>query len=194
MTPLERKQLICNDFSKHWELNDRAHRDEHFIAVERCGNWINTVKGYDFDPKLIMLAAWFHDLFAWERVSHHTLSAEFVLVTKHDAFKDLTTNQRVMVSQACREHRASYKGDYSSTFSAMISAADRGFPGDVEEMVNRAVLYRMHLGQGLDEATDGAVEHIKEKYGTGGYAAYPPMYMELFGAELAKQRAYIDAL
>lgn len=194
MDTYERKLLISRDFSLHWNLNDKAHRSEHFAAVEQCGNWINERKGYEYDPKLIVLVAWFHDLFAWERVSHHTLSAEFVLATKHEVFSDLTDSERLMVSQACREHRASYKGDYSSVFTQMMSAADRGFPGDVGDILNRAVLYRLHLGHGLDEATDGAVEHIKEKYGSAGYAAYPAMYQELFGAELARQRESIDAL
>lgn len=190
----ELKSKIVNGFHKHWELNDRAHRIEHFEAVNECALYINNKLGLEHCPKLILLAAFFHDLFAWSRFNHEILSHEWVATTDHEIFRALDFVERDLVAMACAEHRASYDGDFSSSFSELISSADRGFPGDVPSMLNRAVLYRLAQGASTDEATRGAVIHLKEKYGTGGYARYPDIYMRAFGDELAKQRLAIDTL
>jgi hypothetical protein len=190
----ERREMIVVDFSAHWQLNDSAHRFAHFAEVEKCGRYINEKLGLHFDPKLILLVAWFHDLFSWTRENHHILSADFVLTSQHPVFADLTDHERQLVSDGCREHRASFKGKYSGIFSQLMSCADRGYPGDVPSMLQRAVQYRQDRGEPEVGIREGAVAHLKEKYGTGGYAAYPLMYEQAFAGELEKQRKIIDSL
>lgn len=186
---------VIADFTDKWALNDRAHRIEHFQAVEAAGLHINRVLGLACDPVLIMAAAFFHDLFAWSRDNHERLSCAWVATTEYELFAAMDHDEMLMVSDACLEHRASYKGEYSTHFSALIASADRGFPGDVQTMLARSELYHNDaLKITGDAAREGAIKHIKEKFGSGGYAQYPDLYEEAFGPQLAAQRKEIDAL
>lgn len=186
---------IIADFTDKWAINDRAHRIEHFQAVEAAGLHINRVLGLGCDPVLIMAAAFFHDLFAWSRHNHEWLSAEWVTTTDYEFIAALEDHEMQMVADACREHRASYDGEYSTHFSALIASADRGFPGDVQAMLKRSETYHIDaLKIDGEAARVGAIKHIKEKFGTGGYAQFPDLYHEAFGEQLKAQREEIDAL
>lgn len=199
MTPpdeiLDLRNKIIEEFSPHWELNDKAHRIEHFLAVERCGNYINDTLRLGFDPKLILLVAFFHDLFAWSRHNHHLMSGDWVLQTDHEIFESLTSEERALVSAGCREHRASNKEPFTHAFAQLMSSADRGFPDPtLKGMVQRAIEYRLYRGANTEEARKGAVRHVKEKYGSRGYAVYPSFYEAVFKAELKQQRDLVDLL
>lgn len=194
MTLDEMRALIIADFSKGWLRNDRAHRETHFASVEKCGNYINDKLQLGFDPKLIMLMAYFHDMFSYMRDEHHQLSAGWVLGTTYPLIADLSIKDRRMLADACREHRASYKGEYSHTFSEMMACADRGMPGNINDMLGRALGYRLDRGYSIEVARAEAVIHLKEKFGKKGYAKYPNMYLRAFGDELDKQRDLIMSL
>lgn len=190
------KQQIIQDFSRFWELNDEAHRLKHFENVEKCGFAINDALGLGFDPKLITLVAFFHDMFAYSRHNHHLLSAVWVGSTDYPLIKQLEPDELFMVGLGCKNHRASYKGEFVGPFDELMNAADRELPGDVDNMVERAVLYRMGKGMSREDAYKPAVEHIKEKFGgqADAYARYPKFYLDVFGDELTEQRRIIDQL
>lgn len=188
-----REQIIL-DFTPAWGLNDPAHQVKHFSNVEKCGNEINQRLGLGYDARLILLVAFFHDMFAWSRINHHDLSGVWVKGTDYPLITQLTFEERQMVEFGCREHRASFKGIFASEFSELMNSADRELPGDVEAMVTRAVQYRVARGMSEHEAYAPAVEHIKEKFGSDGYARYPDFYLDAFGAELTKQREDIKNL
>lgn len=189
---------IVDKFSAMWEHNDAAHRIEHFDEVEQCGLYLLKALGKDYDPKLVLFTAYFHDLFAWSRENHHLLSAEFIIGTDHPLIaSSLDHGDRRLVSAACGEHRASYKGDFTYAFSELMNSADRGFPGDVSAMLERALEYRRSKGIHTDDAVkmrDDAIAHLKDKWGTGGYARFPKLYQEVFERELTEQRYQIDSL
>ena len=191
-TVTDYRNLIIKDFSRIWEINDAAHRIEHFLDVERCGNYINNKLELGFDPLLIMLVAFFHDMYAWDRYNHHHMSAEWVLTCDNKVIGVLSNDHRQMVAAGCREHRASGNQPFSCDFAEMMCSADRGFPTtDPEQLLKRAIQHRMH-NFNLSEAVarPGAIEHLKEKYGKGGYARYPEMYKRAFAdAFLAQQEA-----
>lgn len=190
------RSRISAEFEKHWELNDGAHRRKHFAEVEACGRLINRRLELGYSHKLILFVAYFHDLFAWSRNIHERMSFDYVTGTDNKLFDVLFPEERELVALACLEHRASFKGEYSNQFSAMMASADRGLPGNVEAMVERSVRYHYDALKVNNqvEARVRAVKHIKEKFGTGGYARYPELYLKAFGPELEKQRKEIDAL
>ncbi len=68
------RERIILDFTPAYQLNDEAHRVKHFSNVEKCGNEINQRLGLGFDSRLILLVAFFHDMFAWSRINHHDMS------------------------------------------------------------------------------------------------------------------------
>lgn len=189
------REKIIADFTDKWALNDRAHRIEHFQSVEATGLHINRVLGLDCDPYLIMMAAFFHDMFAWSRHNHEWMSSEWVATTDYPIFQEMEDDEVEMLADACREHRASYEGEYSTHFSALIASADRGFPMFVTDMLERSKMYHLDaLKLGEEAANVGAVTHLKEKFGTGGYARFPDLYVEAFGKDLEHQRFLIDNL
>lgn len=182
------RTAIIADFTKAWSLNDKAHQVEHFSNVEKTGYHINAVLDLGHDPKLITLVAYFHDMFSWSRYNHHILSDEWVMSTDYPIICSLTDSERELVGAGCREHRASRTEPFSSEFAELMSAADREWPGDIEYLVGRAVQCREARGDSPAEAMKGAIEHIREKYGMGGYAKYPDLYIRAFGDLLDKQR------
>lgn len=190
------RDRIIQDFTRVWELNDSAHRIEHFQDVERCGNYINAKLSLGFDPMLIMLVAFFHDMYAWDRYNHHLMSGEWVRTTDHDVIISLSNHDRTLVAAGCREHRASGNQPFTCDFAEMMCSADRGLPTtDPEQLLKRAVQHRMHhSGLTEAEARPLAIEHIKEKYGVGGYARYPDLYLRTFAEEFKAQQAAIALL
>lgn len=193
MIDVTRAQIV-KDFTRAWAVNDEAHRVSHFSRVEHCGNILNERLGLGYDPKLIMLVAHFHDMYAWDRGNHHLMSAAWVRTTDYKIIMELDVVDRELVALGCEHHRASYTGKFACRFDELMNSADRELPGQVEMMVERAVLYRMNLGMSREEAFAPAVEHIKEKFSEGGYARYPQLYLDAFGRELAKQREDIKNL
>lgn len=191
------RQTLCKDFEKAWKLNDKAHRIEHFQDVEETGHIINRrACNGAHDDKLILLAAYFHDMFAWSRFNHHLLSATWVRTTDYPLVEVLSDKNRELLAQGCEYHRASGTAIFPSEFAELICSADRGRPGNVDGMVMRAFQYRKsHFPKmGRKEALKSSVAHVKEKYGTDGYARYPNLYLKAMGNELAEQRLKIDAL
>jgi len=182
------------DFSKAWEVNDEAHRFKHFSQVEMCGNEINNRLGLGHEPVLILFSAFFHDMFAWSRFNHHLLSAEWIMTTDYDLIDTLTEHQRELVAAGCREHRASGKDPFTCQFAELMCAADRELPGNIPAMLERAIQYRMGQGNSFDASIGPSIKHIKEKFGDGGYARYPKLYLDAFGDELKAQREEIKNL
>lgn len=162
-TITELRDEIVSEFSTHWRLNDEAHRYEHFWQVELCANEINDILGLNINPKLILFAAFFHDLFAWSRVNHHELSYQYVLTTDHPLFSHLTDHERHQVAIACRHHRASYKGRFVYTLDELINSADRMIPKtNLTDMIKRALQYSLGKGNHPVKAVTLTFEHFKE--------------------------------
>lgn len=190
------RDQIIKRFSRMWELNDEAHRIEHFLEVEKCGNYINDKLDLGYDPLLIMLVAFFHDMYAFDRHNHHLMSGEWVRSCDNSIICALDDTQRLMVAAGCREHRASGDKPFSCMFAELMCSADRGFPTtDPEQLLRRAIQHRMfHENMSEEEARPAAIAHIKEKYGKGGYARYPDMYKRAFAVEFEAQQDAIALL
>lgn len=186
---------IINDFSQAWSLNDAAHRVEHFRMVELTGYHINETLRLGFNPKHILLVAYFHDLFSWSRHNHHLMSCEWIMTTDYPLIAQLDPEERSLVASGCREHRASNQQPFTNQFAELMSSADRGFPEkNLKGMLQRAIEYRLHRGDNHEAASKGALIHVKEKFGSQGYARYPNLYTQAFKQELQEQRDLVDLL
>lgn len=201
MTMLKRKDLtpdvVVNIFGKHFKhhyvLNDAAHREQHFQEVQGTALQLNRKLGLGVDEVLIAIVAWTHDLFAWDRTNHHTLAAHWVRVTDFWVIQLLDDEERELVAQACAEHRASYKGEFTSMLSEVISSADRGF-ASVREILQRAYDYRQGEDESPEVSLKESVEHLVEKFGRGGYARLPDLYRLFYAIELEQRYNDIERL
>lgn len=184
------KAGIIKEFTPFWALNDPAHRIEHFENVFQCAVQINDALGFRYDLRMLLLAAYFHDLFTWQRNNHHQMSHKWVRTTDHPFFAWLSDKERWEVAQGCLQHRASFKGEFSCQFAELINAADRELPTTAIDVLQRSIEYTAakHKVWDYETVRTASIAHVKEKYGHGGYARYPGMYEQTFGVELHKQR------
>jgi len=172
------------DYYKHYYKNgDEAHLINHADDVCSLALEINKEE----DDKLVILASYLHDMFnADNRTIHNELAYEYVLEANDEFLQNLKSEELKRVAHAVLEHRASFKGEYYSSLSEIISSADRGLP-DLESVVVRSM--RFNNGDAQD-----VYEHILDKYGTKGYAKYPKVYQEIFKEQLKEFQNEADKI
>lgn len=192
MNILKLRNTLLTDFSGYYALNDPGHRMMHFddvytTAVEIC-------RRVEVEPnhELLIMAAFFHDMFAFSRVNHHILSATWVATTDYPLVAALSAEDRELLRTACLEHRASYKGEFSNSFSELVNGADRGIPVGPALLLARAVAFRDGDYSNTEKVRQDALAHIREKFGTNGYARYPEVYVRAFREELEEQKIAVD--
>ncbi|MFI3256159.1 MAG: hypothetical protein R3Y52_01790 [Psittacicella sp.] len=143
--------------------------------------------------KIIMIGSLCHDIYAGkDRKNHHLLAYEYVL--NNLAPKEfLTIKEITIAAQVCLEHRASYKGEFSSIYSEIVSSADRGEPKDMLRLLKKSIIYhKYHFHTNRINTLKGAVEHIFEKNSRTGYAKYPDIYKKYYSQTLEKVWEEID--
>lgn len=195
-------------FKPVYALNDPAHRLGHFIGVYKQASMINLWLGVPYEEEALLAVALFHDLFSWSRVNHHDMSREWVMSSDDPLLQKLLEasvgpnrfhnawEARIAVSFACGEHRASYKGGYSSLLSEIMASADRGALSGKEPIIKRAFKYaRAHNpDKGFDFWVEQTLTHMKEKFSSKGYARYPKLYEDFYSSELNTVRQEMDLL
>jgi len=108
------------------------------------------------------------------------------LEANDEFLENLKREELKRVAHAVLEHRASFKGEYYSLLSEIISSADRGLP-DLESVVVRSMRFNNGDAQNV-------YEHILDKYGTKGYAKYPKVYKETFKEQLEQFQNEADKI
>lgn len=189
------RSLIVEEYLDSWEKNDPAHRLSHFDEVYRTALEIDHRLKINLPKKQMMVVSYYHDLFANVREVHHHLSYNFILGEKCHILRAWLRKEEIgLVANACREHRASYKGKFSSILSELMNSADRERPKGVARLLERSLHYSIAKNPDLskEEICKLSSDHIKEKYGRGGYARFPDLYVKAFKEELEEQYDRIE--
>lgn len=198
MEHIELRSHLIERYMKEYELNDPAHHMDHVVAVCDLALEMDYRMGLGLNKMIIVGAAITHDLFTRYRNIHHVMVKDWLLSANEPWMRAFTEEERRLMACAAGEHRASYKGEFTSIYSELLSSADRGRPGNVQEMVNRCYLYGRHkLGHTHQEALERIRPHLVEKYVQldGAYGrVYPGLWMRAFGKELEQQSKEILAL
>ncbi len=177
------RESVRDHYQIYYRDGDEAHLIDHADAVCDLALSINQT----YDERLVILASYLHDTFnATNRQMHHTLAYDHVLKSEDKFLKELSQKELLEVAHAVLEHRASFRGEYYAPLSAIISSADRGLP-DLDFIVIRSM--RFNKGDVQD-----VYDHIKDKYGSKGYAKYPEVYQAIFREELEAFHKRADAL
>lgn len=203
---------ICKDWKDDVKVMDHlydhsidiAHKQDHIKDVmDRSKNLIRNhsmfmglseIDKHEFVEDL-RLAVLFHDCGAEvNRKMHHVIGA--------DVFREIAKSQGGLtdarihkIALAIEEHRGSYDGEFSSFLSEVLSAADRGNPDSLEYTVIRSYEYaKTNQSKVHSEATTHALEHVKDKYGSNGYARYSKIYLDFYSKELNKFKKAVDSL
>ena len=182
-------KLYQKEFKGLYATMDRAHGIDHFERVFKCGIALNDSlpSKARFDEELIFVVSYTHDIFTGTcRKDHHTLAGEYVRNNAQLFFRQFNPTEIELIALACEQHRASYTGKFSNLFCELMNSADRELPVSVKDMLDRAIMYREdhYPHETKEQVLAESVNHLKEKFGHGGYARYPNLYERIFKREL----------
>lgn len=175
-----------------YSFNDAAHQSDHFFDV--MDQYTKIIRPYILKninsprfklikdhPDLldqVCLSILAHDIFAYFRQGHEDMAYRFVKL--HAKQFGVENEEHIeLLAKAAKEHRASGSGEFTSILSEIVATADKPIPTDVE-MIQRS--YQFAVGfqkQTHEEALAHIASHIKAKFGTEGYAKYPPLWDEI---------------
>ena len=189
---LELRQLIW-DRAKKYYPEKASHGLNHIQDnLNKAEKMLEFVKEPFTDQ--IYAAIVFHDsgLEKHGRSMHEHYSAEIAKKELKDLFN---TKDLHLISAAILEHRASFKGKFTSMLSDICSSADRNEP-NFEATVARSFLYTTEHHPEFDFETkcDTVAKHLYEKYGTKGYARFPIYYSRYYRNDLREYQRKMDAL
>ena len=146
---------------------DKAHRDDHVRNV--IGQALDLARHYDVDPDMVYVAAAYHDTgLAVDRATHHLESGRIIREDRR-LLQWFSPAQIETVAQAAEDHRASSKTAPRSIYGRLIAEADRFI--EPMTIIRRTIQFGLDHYPELD--TEGhwgrTLEHLREKYGDGGY-------------------------
>nr|WP_207721444.1 HD domain-containing protein [Neobittarella massiliensis] len=150
---------------------DAAHDLRHIEAViENSLEIARELRGrYALDIDMVYAVAAYHDIGIPQGRADHHLTSAAALRADCRLRQWFSPPQIETMAQAVEDHRASAKERPRSIYGEIVSEADRTL--DPETVVRRTVLYGLDHCPQLD--FDGqyarAWEHLRGKYGPGGY-------------------------
>lgn len=181
-----------------------SHGTKHIDDVFRLAIPLLQENNFMFDTvidvKTLFFSIILHDCTRDIDKEEHEISAEIFiafLIIESEIFKKLLEYNKIDLDNmflAIREHRASYKGEFSSPISELLSSADRGNPESLDDRITRSYNYAKEHGKNDHDAWIHAIDHMKEKFGRNGYQKLPKMYIEFFKDKIEKLWDDIDKL
>lgn len=161
-------QYIQEEIIPHYAAFDKAHREDHALAViERA---MTMGKAFaDVNPEMLYVAAASHDLgLAVDRSTHHLESGR--IIRENPRLQEwFSADQIETIAQAAEDHRASAKTPPRSIYGCLVAEADRMI--DPETIIRRTVQFGLSHYPELDKEGhwQRTLEHLHEKYAEGGY-------------------------
>ena len=150
-----------------YEAFDKAHDCRHAFTV--ISNSLRLAQQYDVDMQMVYTIAAYHDLgLERGREKHHTESARIVL--EDERLKQFFTAEQIeIMADAVEDHRASNKMPPRTIYGKIVAEADRIIESTT--IMRRTIQYGLANYPALtrEEHLKRAVQHIKDKYGNGGY-------------------------
>lgn len=151
--------------------NDPAHQLEHIeYVIRRSLLFMQQFDGLNAD--MVYAVAAYHDIAHHvDKDNHETLSAS-VFEREESMKRFFTAEQRSIIKEAIEDHRASLEYEPRSEYGKIVSSADRSV--DVDAFLRRTHAYSLKHFPGNSEAQnmERCYQHMKDKYGSGGYAKH----------------------
>lgn len=151
---------------------DSAHREDHAITViSQAMELLDRMpEGFaEIDREVLFVAAACHDLGLVNGRERHHLDSGTIIRNDKKLREWFTEEQIETIAQAAEDHRASGKSAPRSIYGMMVAEADRVIDGDT--IIRRTIQFGFNNYPDLDREghIQRAVEHLREKYGRGGY-------------------------
>ena len=160
-------QYIEQEILPQYENFDMAHRGGHVRAVIQRA--LELVPYYPVDENMVYVAAAYHDLgLAYGRELHHLYSGRRLRQDQCLA-QWFSPEQIEVMAQAAEDHRASAQAEPRSIYGKIVAEADRLI--DADTVIRRTLQYGLdHFPQNTEDGhCERALQHLREKYGRGGY-------------------------
>lgn len=190
-----------NNVLPKYDSNIGGHGKDHIITVIYRSFEIIKEFGLDVDPKLIFIAALYHDIgYKKDPDNHEAVSSEMFL--SDDEIKTYFTEYEIrLISDAIVDHRASLEYEARNICGKILSSADR--ETSVENMLKRSFLYQLDKHQNENPSVMDVInysyEKLSKKYGRQGYAKmyYPDKkytdFLEEMRLLIENKPAFVDA-
>lgn len=180
---VEFKKYIYENIVPRYAEFDDAHKEDHALTVisqamcllEGKEKWIASQRDRDsiwdmpVRTDILMAAAACHDLGLVNGRENHHLDSGRIIRADIRLREWFSQDEIEIIAQAAEDHRASGKSAPRSIYGMLVAEADRVIDG--ETIIKRTIQFGMKHYPNLD--TKGhilrAAEHLKEKYGRGGY-------------------------
>lgn len=163
---------------------DPAHKEDHALTVieqamllmDRMSVWRaaqneETASNWQEVPERekLFIAAACHDLGLVNGRERHHLDSGIIIRNDPRLRQWFTEEDIETIAQAAEDHRASGKSAPRSIYGKIVAEADRVIDG--ETIIRRTIQFGFTHYPSLDREAHikRAVEHLREKYGRGGY-------------------------
>ena len=163
---------------------DPAHKEDHALTVieqamllmDRMSDWRavqseETASNWQEVPERekLFIAAACHDLGLVNGRERHHLDSGIIIRNDPRLRQWFTEEDIETIAQAAEDHRASGKSAPRSIYGKIVAEADRVIDG--ETIIRRTIQFGFTHYPSLDREAHikRAVEHLREKYGRGGY-------------------------
>lgn len=163
---------------------DPAHKEDHALTVieqamllmDRMSAWRaaqneETASNWQEVPEreMLFIAAACHDLGLVNGRERHHLDSGIIIRNDPRLRQWFTEEDIETIAQAAEDHRASGKSAPRSIYGKIVAEADRVIDG--ETIIRRTIQFGFTHYPSLDREAHikRAVEHLREKYGRGGY-------------------------
>lgn len=195
------KEDVVNYMMEVLYENNGSHGIDHIKNVLNLGSDI--LVRFKTDPKYsnkyysniyddFILTALFHDCTSSiDRDNHENSGADYF---ESIAEGILDPDRVILISNAIRHHRASYKGELNNFLEEVMSSADRGVPNSLELRITRSYTFNIERGLDIESSWNNAIKHMIEKFGRNGYQKLPDLYKEVFNRELSNLWGLIDKI
>lgn len=158
---------VNSEILPRYDSFDAAHRRDHVQRVIEQSLELARRHGLDADMAYVIAA--YHDTGLVEgREHHHTVSARIVREDV-ELRRWFSGEQIELMAEAVEDHRASSQHPPRSIYGRVVAEADRFI--DCDEVIRRTVQYTLTHHPELDkeQGRERMHEHLREKYGYGGY-------------------------
>ena len=160
-------EYIESEIIPRYASFDKAHREDHArTVIDRA---MAMGEAYDIDEDMLYAAAACHDLgLAVDRKTHHLESGRIIRADARLA-EWFSPDQIETIAQAAEDHRASATTPPRSIYGCLVAEADRLIVP--ETIIRRTIQFGLsHYPElGPEGHWERTLEHLREKYGDGGY-------------------------
>ena len=158
---------IETEILPRYDAFDKGHRRDHVLTVIEQS--LELAGHYNVNHNIVYAAAAYHDTGLCEgRELHHMVSAR--IVSEEKRLREFFTPEEIeTIADAVEDHRASNSTPPRTIYGRIVAEADRIIAPVT--IMTRTIQYGLAHYPTLrkEEHLERAVQHLKEKYGRGGY-------------------------